>query len=354
MTADRRSPLHARHRTAGATMTSFAGWDMPVHYGSVVAEHRAVREDCGVFDLSHLGTVRISGPHADACAQRVLSNDVSALQVGRAQYTLCLDADGGIVDDLLLYRLPDGLLAVPNAANTAAVTAALSAAARALGSCEVTDLGAVTACVAVQGPRSPAVLHAAGFTVDGLGYLECRQGGDGLVLARSGYTGERGYELFLPAERATDVWDRVVGEGAARAGLGCRDTLRLEMGYPLHGQDLSTATSPVEARLTWAVKGSGFVGEEAYRRAKEAGASRRLWGLRATGRGIPRAGCQVRADGEVVGEVTSGTFSPTLRVGIALGYLTAAPGGEVVIDVRGKQVPAEVVRPPFVESSPKD
>ncbi len=375
MTSLRRSPLADRHRGMGANLAPFAGWEMPLDYGSVVAEHRAIREVCGVFDLSHLGTIVLTGAGAADCLQRALTNDVHALEIGRAHYTLCLDDGGGIVDDLLCYRLPWGYFTVPNAANAAAVLAALQACAGA--DVEVRDVKDGLACLAVQGPESPRALVEAGIDVGDLAYLDCEvlaiadpdvdpdtqdvgaaNAGippAGAILARSGYTGEQGYELFVPAERAGDLWNRITAGGATPAGLGARDTLRLEMGYPLHGNDISPATTPVEARLGWACKGSGFRGEAAYRRAKEAGASRRLWGLRALDRGIPRAGCAVLADGEAVGEVTSGTFSPTLRIGIAMGYLAAGldAGERVVIDVRGKEVPAEVVRPPFVDADPK-
>jgi len=354
----RRSPLDDRHRARGATMTGFGGWEMPLDYGSVVAEHRAVRTSCGVFDLSHLGTVRVTGDGAQACLRRAFTNDVAQLAPGRAHYTLCLNTDGGIVDDLLVYHLDGGFFVVPNAANAAAVGDALTAAAAAAGGCEVVDVKDHLACLAVQGPDSAEVVTGTGCDVGDLAYLDCRATPGGLppaggVLARSGYTGERGYELFLPAEHAAALWDRLVDAGATPAGLGSRDTLRLEMGYPLHGQDITPATSPVEARLGWAVKGSGFVGEEAYRTAQGAGAPRLLWGLRATGRGIPRAGCVVHREGEELGAVTSGSFSPTLRVGIAMGYVDATPGERVEIDVRGKTVAAEVVRPPFVDASPK-
>ena len=362
MPALRRSPLDDRHRALGATMTGFGGWDMPLDYGSVVAEHRAVRESCGVFDLSHLGTLVVAGPDAQARVQGAFTNDVSALEPGHAHYTLCLDADGGIVDDLLVYRLGWGFFVVPNAANTAAVTDALAAAGDDGGDSRLDDVKEGLACLAVQGPRSEPVLAAAGVDVGGLAYLDCREDPPGVppaggVLARSGYTGERGYELFVPAAQAAGLWDRLTAAGATPAGLGSRDTLRLEVGYPLHGQDITPATSPVEARLGWAVKaGTGFTGEDAYVAAKEAGPSRRLWGLRATGRGIPRARCAVRGDGEAVGETTSGTFSPTLRIGVAMAYLDASveAGAEVEIDVRGRSLPAVVVRPPFVDADPKD
>jgi len=352
--AARRSPLDDRHRALGATMTAFAGWDMPLDYGSVVAEHRAVRSACGVFDLSHLGTLRLTGDGAEATAQRALTNDTAALAEGRAHYTLCLDDGGGIVDDLLLYRLPWGLFAVPNAANAAGVRQALERVA-APGTA-IADVKADLACLAVQGPGSADVLGAAGVDVAGMRYLDVRPLGADGVLARSGYTGERGWELFVPAAEAGALWDRVVAAGAAPAGLGARDTLRLEMGYPLHGQDISTATSPVEAGLAWAVKpATEFVGRAAVVRALEEGARRRLRGLRVLGRGIPRAGCEVRDDGDPAGATTSGGFSPTLGIGIALGHLDAGveldEGVEIV--VRGRSLAARVERPPFVDADPR-
>lgn len=346
-------------------MTAFGGWEMPLDYGSVIAEHRAVREGCGVFDLSHLGTLCVTGSQAVTAVQWAFTNDAEALRAGRAHYTLCLDDRGGIVDDLLVYRLDWGFFVVPNAANSATVQAVLEEMAHTAGGCEVTDVKEGLACLAVQGPRSAEVLASVGVDVSGLGYLDCRPlppGGtassppEAGVLARSGYTGERGYELFTPAALAPPLWDRLVGAGAKPAGLGARDTLRLEMGYPLHGNDISAVTSPVEARLSWAVKpGAPFSGRDAYIRARAEGPSRRLWGLRATGRGIPRAHCAVRRGGETVGETTSGTFSPTLRIGLALAYLDAAitEGAEVEIDVRGKPLTAQVVRPPFVNADPR-
>ena len=342
-------------------MTGFGGWDMPLDYGSVVAEHASVRESCGVFDLSHLGQVMITGDGAEATVQRALTNDAAGLAVGRAQYTLCLDSDAGIIDDLIVYRLAtEAYFAVPNAANADAVTAALRDA--------VTQDADVRArswtCLAVQGPRSTEILAAIGIDAAGLEFLDHVElaGADGegaadpWVLARTGYTGERGYELFVPPDRAERYWDALLEVGAEPVGLGARDTLRLEMGYPLHGNDISLETTPVEARLGWAVSaGTGFVGEEAYLRAKEEGRPRRFRGLRVVERGIPRAGCEVSQDGRVVGTLSSGSFSPTARVGIALGYIdTGIELGEAVdIDVRGKTVRAELVRPPFVDADPK-
>lgn len=366
----RRSPLDDRHRQLGATMTDFGGWLMPLHYGSVVAEHRAVREDVGAFDLSHLGTLSVTGPGAEGCVQRTFTNDAAVLRPGRAHYTLCLNDDGGIVDDLLVYRLDWGFFVVPNAANAATVQAALRQHAV---DCEITDVKGDLACIAVQGRGAADVVTAGGVDVAGMDYLDCRvlqapaPGGsatgpaptgappDAGVLARSGYTGERGYELFVPAEVAPSLWDRLLQGGAHPAGLGARDTLRLEMGYPLHGNDIGQDVSPVDARLGWAVKtATDFRGKDAYLRRKQVGPPRRLWGLRALERGVPRAHCRVLRDREVLGETTSGSFSPTLRLGVALGYLdrSVEPGAEVEIDVRGRALRAEVVRPPFVNADP--
>ena len=354
----RRSPLEDRHVALGAHLVDFAGWNMPLDYGSVVAEHNAVRNDVGAFDLSHLGTLRVTGAGAEAAIQRAFTNDASTLAVGRAHYTLCLDDDAGIVDDLLVYRLEWGYFVVPNAANAARVRDALLAVAG--SDAQVVDVKDYLACIAVQGPRSDVAVQMTGISIDDMDYLSVRDietsYGEGGIVARSGYTGERGYELFLPVENAPTVWDRLVEADVAAVGLGARDTLRLEMGYPLHGNDISPAVTPVEARLGWAVKpDTEFTGRDAYVARRDAGPQRRLWGLRTTGRGIPRAHCSVHAGGAVVGETTSGTFSPTLRSGIAMAYLDAAvePGATVEIDVRGKAVPAEVVRPPFVDSDPR-
>ena len=354
----RTGPLHHEHTELGATLTDFGGWLMPLDYGSVLAEHRAVRESCGVFDVSHLGRLLVRGAGADEAVARTFTNDVAALPPGRAHYTLCLDERAGIVDDVLVYRLQggwsDGLLVVPNAANADAVAARLRAAAPA--GTEVRDVQGELACLAVQGPRSADVVEAIGIPVGGFGYLDCVDRADDGVMARSGYTGERGYEIFCLVEHAPVVWRRLREAGATPAGLGARDTLRLEMGYPLHGNDIGPDVTPVEAGLSWAVKGAhDFTGRAAYEAARAAGPARRLRGLRMDGRGIPRAHCTVWRDGTQVGELTSGTFSPTLGVGVGLGYLDATVdiGDAVEIDVRGKRLPASVVTPPFVDRSPK-
>jgi aminomethyltransferase len=364
----RTSPLHDRHVAAGAKLADFGGWSMPIEYagGGVLAEHAAVRTAVGLFDVSHLGTGTVRGAGAAALVDGSLTNDLGRIGPGQAQYTLCCVPDGeadagGVVDDLIVYlHGDDDVLLVPNAANAAAVLARLAAAAP--DGVTVTDRHEEVAVLAVQGPRSPQVLAAAGLAVD-LPYMSFTTGGSGdeVTVCRTGYTGEHGYELLVAADRAGQLWDRLLeagaGEGIRPCGLGARDTLRTEMGYPLHGHELSPEISPLQARAGWAV-GWGkpaFWGRAALQAEREAGPGRLLWGLRATGRGIPRPGMAVLgADGRRIGEVTSGTFSPTLRTGIALALLDTAAGvaaGDgAAVDVRGRAQEVEVVRPPFVPS----
>lgn len=368
----RRSPLHHEHAAAGARFAPFGGWAMPVEYGGgTLAEHAAVRERVGLFDVSHLGTVLVRGPGALAHVDRVLSNSLDRVGDGQAQYTLCLDADGGIVDDLIVYRVgEDDLVLVPNAANAAAVVAALLAG-RPDGA-QVEDVHGDVAVLAVQGPRADAVMAAADLPVghDYMSFL-LTDGGPRrrTVVCRTGYTGERGYEVLVPADRAPAVWQAlhaaVLAEGGLPAGLGARDTLRTEMGYPLHGNDISTDVSPVQAGLGFAVgwKKPDFVGREAVLAQKQAGPVRRAHGLLSLGRGVPRPGMAVhRLDGDGLGErvgtTTSGTFSPTLRAGIALALLDTHAGlgldDEVSVDVRGRPLRCRVTRPPFVPSHVRD
>jgi aminomethyltransferase len=366
-TALRTSPLHDRH--AAATLAAFGGWSMPLSYpAGTVAEHTAVRTAVGVFDVSHLGKLAVSGPGAAAFVNRCLTADLDRITPGHAQYTLCCADDGGVVDDLIAYLVgPDELLLVPNAANAAAVGALLRAAAPA--GVEVTDRHADLAVLAVQGPRSREVLGAvlpqatgadAPGHLDDLDYMAFTDVAD-IRVCRTGYTGEHGYELLVPAGDAAAVWDALLAAAAPVDGLPCglaaRDTLRTEMGYPLHGQDLSADITPVQAGSGWAV-GWGkpeFWGRAALVREKEEGPVRRLRGLRATGRGVPRAGMAVLdARGARVGVTTSGTFSPTLRTGIALALIDSAsgvgPDDTVSVDVRGRTLACTVVKPPFVPS----
>ncbi|MGQ0482968.1 MAG: glycine cleavage system aminomethyltransferase GcvT [Pseudonocardia sp.] len=358
----RRGPLHERHVGLGATMGPFGGWTMPVSYpDGVVAEHRCVREAVGVFDVSHLGTATVEGPGATAYVNRCLTNDLGRIGAGRAQYTLCCTPDGGILDDLIVYLVSDDeLLLMPNAANAAAVLGRLSDAAP--PGVRITDRHTELAVLAVQGPRSGEVLTGAGLPtgLDYMSFVDLRHPVGTTRVCRTGYTGEHGYELVLPAEAAPAVWDGLLavaaGLGGGPCGLGARDTLRTEAGYPLHGQDLTPEISPVQARCGWAVGWDKpeFWGRDALLAERERGPTRRLWGIRATGRGVPRAGMGVLAGGAPVGVTTSGTFSPTLRTGIALALVEATAGlgdgAEVAIDVRGRALPGVLTVPPFVPS----
>jgi glycine cleavage system T protein (aminomethyltransferase) len=359
-----RTPLEPEHVSLGAKMGEFAGWSMPIEYAGTLTEHRAVRDSVGIFDLTHLGKIDVAGPGALERLQAVLSNDVSKVQVGMAQYNVVLEESGGIVDDLIVYRgQEESYLVVPNAANTQKVLAALSTETR--GNARVTHRPDLVT-IAVQGPRSPELVGQLFPSAKGLEYMHCEGAtyrNAPVLVSRSGYTGEIGYELFASEEVASAMWRELVDTGGPvglqPCGLGARDTLRLEMGYPLHGNDISEDRTPLEAGLGWAVsfdKGD-FGGRGALLRQKEEGIPSRLWGLRMNGKLIPRPHYTVYSAQERVGETTSGTFSPTLRLGIAMAYLRPrdrfSAGDVVEIDVRGRRGEAEVIRPPFVDRSPK-
>ncbi len=357
-------PIHAVHVELGATFAPFGGWEMPVSYAGTVAEHTAVREAVGLFDVSHLGKALVTGPGAADFVNSALTNDLGKIGPGRAQYTLCCTETGGVTDDLIVYYVSDEeLFLVPNAANTAAVVAALSAAAP--DGVAVMDQHRDYAVFAVQGPRSEEVLAGLGLPteIDYMGFVDADYQGAPVRVCRSGYTGERGYEVLPRWDDAETLFRALVeavrNAGGQVAGLGARDTLRTEMGYALHGHELSLDISPVQARVGWAVgwKKPQFWGRDALLAEKESGPARRLWGLRALDRGVLRQGLTVSNDGQPIGETTSGTFSPTLKVGIALALLDTAPGiaagDEVTVDVRGRKLRAEVVSPPFVEDHTK-
>jgi aminomethyltransferase len=359
------SPLEPEHAALKARMTAFAGWWMPLEYAGTLSEHRAVRERVGVFDLTHLGKVLVSGDEALGVLQRAMTNDLGKVPVGGAQYNMALNERGGIVDDLIVYRIGDHqYLVVPNAANTTKVHQAI------LGQAGRTPVDVVlqedVCLIAPQGPRSFDVVGEVFPEATSLEYMQGAQmsyGGDDVVVSRSGYTGERGFELFVREPVAAELWREVLklveSAGGEPCGLGARDTLRLEMGYPLHGNDISEERTPLEAGLSWAValdKGE-FVGGDALLRQKRDGIPSRLWGLEMKERPIPRAHYPVYVEGDEVGETTSGGFSPTLGIGIAMAYLSPRDrfkvGDEVEIDIRGRRGRAEVVKPPFVQSSPK-
>jgi aminomethyltransferase len=366
----RRSPLHDRHAALGAKFAAFGGWDMPLEYagGGVLREHAAVREAVGVFDVSHLGKARITGPGAAEFVNACLSNDLGKIKPGKAQYTVCCDeATGGAIDDIIAYlHADDHVFLIPNAANTAEVVRRLAQAAP--PQVTVVNEHEGYAVLAVQGPYSIDVLAALdlptehdymSFAVTTLGTPSA--GGTELVVCRTGYTGEHGYELVVPAAHAVAVWDAIIEAGQAyeirACGLAARDTLRTEMGYPLHGQDLSQKITPVQARIGWAVGWAkpAFWGREALLAEKATGPARLLWGLKALDRGIPRPHMTVYRGEAAVGEVTSGTFSPTRKVGIGLALLDTsaglAEGDAVEVDVRGRRSAMEVVKPPFVTPS---
>ena len=353
------SPLDARHRALGARMGDFGGWEMPIQYTGVLEEHTAVRTAVGVFDVSHLGKAHVRGPRAAAFINDCLTNDLERIGEGQAQYTLCCDPLGGVVDDLIAYKYgASDVFLIPNAANTAEVVARLTA--EAPHGVEVEDLHHRLGVLAVQGPRSAQVLAALGLPteMDYMGFAPTEWQGRPVVVCRSGYTGELGYELLPRWDDAGDLWDALLAAaeqfGGRACGLGARDTLRTEMGYPLHGQDLSLEISPLQARAGWAVgwEKPRFWGREALLEERRVGPRRLLWGLRARDRAIPRAGMTVLAAGsdEAIGVVTSGTFSPTLKTGIGLALLPPglAAGDAVDLDVRGRRAAVEVVRPPLV------
>jgi aminomethyltransferase len=360
------SPLHDRHVALGAKLAEFGGWSMPLEYPTgVVKEHTAVRTAVGIFDVSHLGKATVIGPGAAAYVDATLTNALAKIRPGKAQYTLCCDEEtGGIVDDLIAYWYDDErVLLVPNAANTAEVVRRLDAAAP--EGVVVTDEHRDHVVLAVQGPLSDEVLTAVGLPVghEYMSFAEASFAGSTVVVCRTGYTGERGYELVAPVAVAERLWDALLAAGEPHGmlpcGLGARDTLRTEMGYPLHGQDISLDVTPNEARLGWAVgwKKDAFWGRDVLVAEKADGPKRVLRGLVATGRGIPRPHMSVSLTPDVLlGEVTSGTFSPTLRKGVALALLPSfvAADAEVGVDIRGRREIFQVTAPPFVDPSVRE
>jgi aminomethyltransferase len=366
MTELRRSPLHDRHVDLGAKLADFGGWIMPIEYGAsgggVVAEHTAVRETVGVFDVSHLGKATVAGPGARTFVNSCLTADLRRIAPGQAQYTLCCAEDGGVIDDVFSYLVSDDeVFLMPNASNTAEVMGLIAAAAP--DGVTVTNQHEDFAVIAVQGPKSVEVLKSLHLPsdMDYVSFVDAEFDGRSVRVCRTGYTGEHGYELIPAAADAVALWDALVETvrlaGGMPAGLGARDTLRTEMGYPLHGQDLSRDITPVQAGASWAVgwKKDIFWGSDALRAEKAAGPARKLRGLLLTERGVPRSHMNVlAADGAVIGETTSGTFSPSLKQGIALALIDTEPplpeGTEVVIDVRGRRLAATVTALPFVES----
>jgi len=357
----RRTPLHDIHLALGARMVPFAGYEMPVQYSSIIEEHRTVRSAVGLFDLSHMGELQVGGQEALAFLRYALVSDPGALEPGQAQYSMLCTADGGIIDDLIVYRVEGGYLIVCNASNRDAVIAQL-ASLQAHGDFDaaIDDRSDATALIAPQGPRSPELLaQLTDLDLATLGNYRSMRGrvaGIDCLVARTGYTGEDGFELFCDARRATRVWDALVAAGSdlglRPCGLGSRDTLRLEAGMPLYGNELDRSVNPYEANLGRVVKmeKGEFVGRSALAAVQQTGPRRRLVGLLMRGDAIARHGYPVRVDGKQVGVVTSGTLSPTLGQRIAMAYLPAASaaiGGEVEVIVRERPYRAEQVKLPF-------
>ena len=358
-TALRRTPLFEAHRRAGARMVPFAGWEMPVHYEGVRQEHVAVRTAAGLFDVSHMGEIATRGPRALDFIQHLLTNDIAKVEPGGAQYALLCREDGGVLDDLFTYRLaPEGadqrFLTVVNASNAASDFDWVERQAVGFDGVEVADRSDDYAMLALQGPEALAVLARAldeGEVPARFHHGEAVVAGAPVLLCRTGYTGEDGVELLLDPAAAEGVWDALIGAGAVPAGLGARDTLRLEVCFPLYGNDLSTERTPIEAGLKWACAlETDFVGAERLREQAERGPEEKLAPFVFTGPGIPRPGCAVLHDGEPVGSVTSGTLSPCMEVGIGMAYVRAdlaQPGTDLTIDVRGKPRPARVESKPL-------
>jgi aminomethyltransferase len=366
------SPLHDRHQSLGAKFAEFGGWSMPLEYPTgVIKEHTAVREAVGIFDVSHLGKLLVSGPGAAAYVNATLSNDLGKIGHGKAQYTLCCDAEtGGIVDDLIAYLHNDShVLLVPNAANSAEVARRLAE--QAPEGVKVRNHHTEYVVLAVQGTASDEVLDAVGLP-SGHGYMSFVEAQfrnadgvevGGVVVCRTGYTGERGYELIAKNDIAGALWDALLAAGAEHGilpcGLGARDTLRTEMGYPLHGQDISLDVTPNQARLGWAVgwQKDAFWGRDALVAERAAGPKRVLRGLLAVGRGIPRPGMGVTLVPDVpLCDITSGTFSPTLKKGIGLALVPAFVNAEAElgVDVRGRREIFQSVKLPFVDPSVRE
>lgn len=351
----RRSPLHEEHVRLGAKLTEFGGWEMPLQYEGVVAEHLAVRNQAGLFDVSHLGKLTVEGASALGPLDFLLPGKVDALAEWRAAYNLVLTEDAGITDDVFVYRRPESFIVVPNAANTDAVLEALQG-----GGVAASDSRERWAILAVQGPASRQIMDALEPEAN---HLRLHSFGDYSIdgiaaqVARTGYTGEYGFELFVAWHEAPALWRRILGAGESfglvPTGLGARDTLRLEMGYPLHGHEISGETNPLEAGLDWVIDWTKeFRERRRLDTIRQEGITRRLVGLIAHGREIPRSHYSVLQDEQRVGEVTSGNFSPTLKKGIALAYVPprlAEPGTMLFVDVRGKALPVEVAKPPFVK-----
>ena len=364
---NRRTPLYQTHVTAGARIVPFGGWDMPVQYSSILAEVKAVRTSTGIFDVSHMGRVYLSGPRSTEFLDWVLTGSATTLRIGRARYCMICNEAGGVIDDTIFYRLADDrYLLIPNAGNRDEVVAWFQrwVSQKFAGGCNIEDRTLETGLMAIQGPEAAQLVDRLctledGTPPSGLRMFAWGQGAwttGGLrektvFLGRTGYTGEDGFELVVDSADAAAAWELLVSNGATPCGLGARDVLRLEAGLPLHGHEIDRDTSPIEAGLERFVRQEGeFLGSDIFRKQREEGIEKRLVGLRLAGRSAPRAEYPILFQGEPVGRVTSGSYSPTLDSSIAMGYVLvryADPGQRLDVDIRGRATPVEVVPLPF-------
>ncbi|MBS0169221.1 MAG: glycine cleavage system aminomethyltransferase GcvT [Nitrospira sp.] len=365
----KQTPLIDAHRRAQGKLVDFAGWEMPIHYSGVVDEYQTVRHHAGLFDVSHMGRISVTGPGSLAFLQRVTTNDVSILSVRQSQYSMVCTPDGGIQDDVFIYHVkPYEFLVCVNASNREKIVAWLHDKVAQAQGCKVQDQSEMLAQIAIQGPASRDILTAAGIgDITSLKVRHCLDTtfcGHHTLVTRTGYTGELGYELYLPAEAAVAAWDRLLEAGhplgIKPAGLGARDLLRLEMGYLLYGNDMNEETTPIEAGAEWVVKfdKGDFIGRAKLSAQHTDGPPRRLVAFELVEKGVPRHGFRILNPDKpqtVIGEVTSGNLSPILQKGIGMGYVTPAaaqPGSSILIDIRGKACPAIVVKPPFYKRAP--
>jgi len=353
----RRTALYDRHKALGAKMVPFAGWEMPVQYpAGILAEHHAVRSGVGIFDVSHMGEFEITGPDRNAFVNRVTSNDVSRLEPGGVQYSALLTPEGTFVDDCTVYRFDDKLMIVVNASNTARAWEHIVGQKGGIN-VRLKDISAEVGLLAVQGPRTQEILQPlTDMPLTEIAYYHFATGkiaGAQCFISRTGYTGEDGFELYCRDRDTVALWDAIVAAGAQPIGLGARDSLRLEMGYALYGNEIDDTVTPLEANLGWIVKldkGAPFLGLEALSAQKRRGVTRRLVGFKLEGRSFPRHGYPVHYDGREVDVVRSGTMSPSIGAGIGTTYLPAAvakPGTRFEVECRGERIPAEVVKLPF-------
>jgi aminomethyltransferase len=354
-----RTPLYAQHVAAGAKMVDFAGWEMPIEYTGIRKEHEAVRTSAGLFDLSHMGELYVRGAGALTYLQSLFTNDLSKIEAGKAQYGCMCNEHGRVLDDMIVYRLDaTDYLVVMNASNREKIVSWMQA--HKVGGVQLDDQSLQTSLIAIQGPQAQQVLQAFTSTdLETIGYYGFTQGqvaGVNCIISRTGYTGEDGFELYLPWKNSAPVWEKLVAcPEVEPIGLGARDTLRLESGYALYGHELSEDITPLDASLGWVVKlDKSFVGQQALQEYKQAGVKRCLVGLEMEGRAIPREGYLLYSGDREIGRVTSGTFSPSLKKGIALASVETAvraEGTQLEVDIRGRRERAKVTRPPFVRGS---